>query len=242
MTITHIAANYGGNDDLTADLTTFDLPFNELVGGSPWIATAGRLLYLVCPADKTVGTYTDPDGWTPINKRVGADVSLGVWYRVAQGGESSVTLAWSTGIRFAGACVIEEDSITANGMASISANSGTGTVDHIASGSVDPGRPALAIAVVAVDSCSTWGGISSQPTWSDSYNNVVGQDDTGTPGSNNGFPGWSIATKSVSGSTSVDPTWTPSFDQAAITLAVFPLRLGPLPAQQPRMPAALLAR
>lgn len=241
MAISHIAANYGGNDDLTADLTTFDLPFNELVGGAAWTATPGRLLFLICAADKTVGTWTAPSGWTVVNERVGADVSLAVYYRVAQGGETTVTLAWSTGVRFAGACVIEEDSITANGMVSVSANSGTGTVDHIASGSADAGRPALAIAVVAVDSCSTWGGISSQPTWSDSYSNVAGQDDTGTPGSNNGFPGWSIATKSVSASTSVDPTWTPSFDQAAITLAVFPLRLAPLPVRG-RMATAILAR
>lgn len=242
MAVTHAAAGYAGDADLTANTTSITLDFNEYVGGSAWTATAGRVLYLMAAADKSVGTWNDPSGWTAINKRVGADVSLGVWYKVAAGGESSVTVTFTSGTRFLGAYVMERDDITATGMQSVSANSGTSDVDGIASGSVNPGGNAIAIAVVATDSTSAFGGINGQPTWSDSYTRVAGQNDTGTPSSNSGFPGWSVATKSVSASTSVEPDWSPNFDQAAITLVTFPLRLGPAPAPQVRMPFALLAR
>lgn len=242
MTLTHAAAVDAGSADVTPAMTTFDLPFNEYVDGAAWTATAGRVLYLMCAADKNVGTWTTPSGWTVINEQAGTDVSIGVWYRVAEGTETTVTLAWSTNVRMAGAYVMERDDITSRGLVPASANSGTTAVDSIASGSADAGRPAIAIAAVAVDSTTAFGGITGQPTWSDSYTRVAGQNDTGTPSSNSGFPGWSVATKSVSASTSVTPTWTPNFDQATITLVVFPLRLGPLPAPQPRLPMALLAR
>lgn len=242
MAISHAAAVDAGSADVTPAMTTFNLPFNEYVDGAAWTATSGRVLYLMCAADKSVGTWTDPSGWTAINKRVGTDVSLAVWYRVADGTETTVTLAWSTNVRMAGAYVMERDDTTINGLVSASANSGTTDVDSIASGSADAGRPAIAIAVVALDSTTAWGGISGQPTWSDSYTRVGGHNDTGTPSSNSGFPGWSVATKSVSASTSVTPSWSPNFDQAAITLAVFPLRLAPPPVPQLRLPQSILAR
>lgn len=242
MAITHISANYAGDDDGVADTTSITLPFNELVGGAAWTASPGRVLYLASAADKSIGTWNDPSGWTAVNKLANTDVSLAVWYKVADGSETTVTITFSAGTRFLGAVCFEEDSITATGLVSASANSGTSNVDLIASGSANPGRAALAVAIVATDSTTCMGGVSGQPTWSDSYTRITGHNDTGTPNSNSGFPGWSLATKSVSGSTSVTPTWTPNFDQAAITLVVFPLRLAPPPVPQMRLPMALLAR
>lgn len=220
---THNAAAYAGDDDLTANTTSITLNFNEISGGAAWAATEGRILYLAVSIDKSGGTLNDPDGWTSVRKYSATDVSQGVWVKRAKGGEKSVTVTFTNATRFLGAYAEERDDVTIAGMNSVTANSGTSTVDHIASGSVDPGGNAIGTAVVTVDSCSVWGGPTGQPTWSDSYTRAAGQNDTGTPGSNNGFPGWSVASKSVSASTSVDPTWTASFDQAVIVLTTFPL-------------------
>ena len=62
MAITHISANYAGDDDGVADTTSITLPFNELVGGAAWTASPGRVLYLASAAASYVTGAVIPVG------------------------------------------------------------------------------------------------------------------------------------------------------------------------------------
>jgi hypothetical protein len=202
-------------------ITTFDVPF-----AAP---TVGNVLIAVLAADKTIGTPTTPDGWTPVDQEINSNVSLVVYERVADGSETSITFLWSTPSRMTWGHVQERDDITVTGRTADSSTSGNSNVTSIATATVATAGDAIAIAAWAMDSCTGFtAGIDGQPSWSNSFARIAGQNDnSGTiPGANPGFPGASIAERSVTaGSYSTTASWDTS-DQAVTVLAIFPLAGG----------------
>lgn len=217
MSIVQQAAVAAGASSGTS-LTTFDVALGAT-------ATAGNVLVAACAADKTVGVWTTPSGWTVLVERVGNSASQAVYYRVSDGTETSVTFAWSSAIRFAGGYIREESGVTATGALTATANSGESSVTSLASGAVTAAGDGVAIAALAIDSASAFGGISGNATWNNAFIQDRGQSDTGgvpPDPTDPGFPGWGVASRSVSaGSVSVTPSWT-NGDQAVIALLVLP--------------------
>lgn len=257
MARTHHAAIGAGDANVTPLMTGFTLPFTEYVGGAVWTATEGRVLVAGLFVDKTIGTPTTPSGWTAGPVQVNANVSLVTYYKTAAGGESDITFAWSTNARFGGAWCGEYGAETLTGVLSNSATSGNTNVTSRATGNVTAptDRGSLAIFMWAMDSLNSYSTslypdpIDGQPTWS-AGSRIAGQNDIRStiPDENGGFPGWSVAELSVAaGAGTVSSTAShagtgATSDQASACVILLPLRLGPAPAPQVRMPFALLAR
>lgn len=189
----------------------------------PAAATAGRVLVAAVVVDKAAGSFTLPSGWTrAVADITGSDVSMMLIHRTAAGGETGVSITWSTAARFAGGWIGELSGVTLTGALASSANSGSSNVTSQSTGSVTATGAGDAIAILGVDSCSAFGGVSGQPTWTNSFTRQAGQDSISVPGADVGFPGWSVALRSVSaGSVSSTPSWG-SGDQAAAAVLVLP--------------------
>ncbi len=59
-------------------------------------ATAGNIIWCAVGIDKTSGALTTPSGFTTLFAQDSASVSTYVGYKVAAGGETAVTLTWTT--------------------------------------------------------------------------------------------------------------------------------------------------
>ena len=221
MPITNSAVVAAGDANVTPLMSSFTLTFG-------WTATAGRVLVAVFAGDKSTGTFTTPTGWTLGPSIINTDVTLILFYKVSDGTETQIAFSWTTLIRMAGAYCMERDDVTLTGILSNSANSGATTVTSQDTGSVTaPAVPTIAIAAWAMDSINSYPGgapLTSQPTWSNSFARVAGQNDTSAtiPGGNGGFPAWSVATLGVSangGSITTTADWTGgTADQAAAAI------------------------
>jgi hypothetical protein len=73
----------------------------------PAPATAGNALVMAVQTDKNAGTWTAPAGFTELGTLSGADVSIGVFGKVAAGGEQTVTAQWSSAVSGQNAALIE---------------------------------------------------------------------------------------------------------------------------------------
>lgn len=119
-------------------------------------AAAGNTLVSFLAIDKSAGaapTVTEA-GWTVAHAHVAADVSLAAAYKVAAGGETTVTWNWTTGEE-CGAWLGEDDGDAFD--ATNNANSGGVAVASQVTGSVTPAAAGTAYGAVAVDTGFNWG-------------------------------------------------------------------------------------
>lgn len=190
-------------------------------------ASAGNVLFNATAIDKSAGSFNVPSGYaTAAADYVSADVSLQTLIRTATAGNQSISPSWATAVRYGGGPLVEISGVTTTGMQTATNNSGASSVTSQGLVSaVTAAAAGIALVVVAVDSCSAWGGPSGNPTWAAGWTALTGQSTTGTPASNNGFPGWSLAYKLVVAGESVNPSasWSGgTADQAAIALIILP--------------------
>lgn len=76
-------SNFINNASATSGSITFDEP-----------TTAGRLLVLMVGFAANPGTFTPPSGWTLANDNTGANANVFMYYKIANGSETTVSASW----------------------------------------------------------------------------------------------------------------------------------------------------
>lgn len=182
-------------------------------------AGAGNLLVAVCAIDKSSGGFTAyPSGFTPIYEYDSANVSWHISYRIAAGGETSLSWTWTTS-RTSTQWVGEYSGLSATPLDQTqTANSGTTAVTSQTTGTTATTTQAneLAIVLCADD---TWGNMSSGRAWTNSFTEVSFYEATGSS-----RPGISVAEKSLSSTGTVESTFSttdPSGDQMVAAVLTF---------------------
>ena len=189
----------------------------------PAAATAGNLLYATIGTDKSSGTINAPSGWTLIGQSVGSSVSSARAYKIAEGGETSLTWTWTstadaaftfaewnvTGAAIMGTPVTNAASETTVTSATVTGVAATGQGLAFAGVSIDTGYPLQ------------W--TVDDPTWSDGYTLAVKEIGLGdaSAGSNGGAcsaVGYKILENGTATTTTM--SWTGA-DQASAFLDKF---------------------
>lgn len=189
-------------------------------GTLPTPATAGNALIAVFGIDKAAGTFTVPSGWTQLAQVSGASVSLFVIGKIAAGGETSVTVTYSTPA-FGGTTLLAEYSgVSGFGPVSAPAYSDTARTS-MALGPVTSTAAGRALAFLTMDSMDTVDPAASfTPAATGWTTRLVAT----SPTSTNGAPGIALdeLTAAVASGATVPSTtftWTRS-DQVAGALVL----------------------
>jgi len=121
-------------------------------------ATAGNLLITACSTDKDAVSWTPPSGFTIMDPYNGISVSLAMAWKVAAGGEQTIT--WTSSIEEHNAWVGEYSGLTSTPF-DVKAAANSAETDVAAQTSGTTGTTAqndeLAVAAFAVDSASIGG-------------------------------------------------------------------------------------
>lgn len=181
-------------------------------------ATAGNVLITAVGTDKSAGTYTQPSGFTLIHSYAGASVSGAMAYKIAAGGETSVQWQNTTDNESA-LWVGEYSGLAASNVLDIGieADSADAVVTSLSSGTSGATAQAdeLAIAMMAAD---TQGSVDGTRAWSNGFTEKAWIAD-----SNNGAPGLSIATTTLTSIGTQQTTYScvDTGDQMYVVLATF---------------------
>lgn len=181
-------------------------------------ATAGNLLVTACSTDKDSGAWTPPSGFTIIPDAYNnIDVSLAMAYKVAAGGETTITWT-SANSEEHNMWVGEYSGLTSSPLDVYQdANSGTSNTATQSSGTTGTTAQAdeLAVAIFTVDSAS----IGGTPSYNNGFTQIQQLSDV-----NSGNSVLWVATKVLSATGTVECTLTitgGSTDQMAGQVATF---------------------
>ena len=188
-----------------------------------WTATAGRLLILTASWDKDVDNLIEFTGglttWTNVDYRINADMVTGaMYYKVADGTETSVRLQWTNGedisIRvgeYSGIVSVDPLDVKSFGMTS-------GETSSVATGTTaaTSQNDEFAIAMMGSDSGDK---TNSGRSWSNGFTEVAWVH------SSSGDPGLSVAEKDLTSTGTVQTTFTTSEagDEMVAIVATFKL-------------------
>lgn len=194
----------------------------------PGAALAGNLLVMALAGDKNTGTVTMSDngdslGWTVEVSMPSASVSLYVCWKVADGGETTMTATTSgapgTGNTWYGAELEQTGSAAWSVVAKASTLTNETAVGSVSTGTTGAATyNGLALAVAAVDSQNTLTGTLS---WSNGY--TVENTPVNPAGSGGGNAGAYVAIKNVDAATTTNSTFasTAGTDQLSAAVVVF---------------------
>ena len=134
-------------------------------------ATAGNIIWCAVGIDKTSGALTVPAGFTTLFAQDSASVSTYVGYKVAAGGETAITLAWTTAAPAGAIMWLDEYSDTNTGGSWTILGSANHPTDETTAATWSSGTTAATtaqgqgLAWFSIDSSST----ATAPTYSNSF-------------------------------------------------------------------------
>src|SRR6266568_3082976 len=134
-------------------------------------ATAGNIIWCAVGIDKTSGALTTPSGFTTLFAQDSASVSTYVGYKVAAGGETAVTLTWTTAAPAGAIMWLDEYSDTNTGGLWTILGSANHPTDETTAATWSSGTTAATttqgqgLAWFSIDSSST----ATAPTYSNSF-------------------------------------------------------------------------
>jgi len=134
-------------------------------------ATAGNIIWCAVGIDKTSGALTVPAGFTTLFAQDSASVSTYVGYKVAAGGETAITLAWTTAAPAGAIMWLDEYSDTNTGGLWTILGSANHPTDETTAATWSSGTTAATtaqgqgLAWFSIDSSST----ATAPTYSNSF-------------------------------------------------------------------------
>src|SRR6266705_993580 len=134
-------------------------------------ATAGNIIWCAVGIDKTSGALTTPSGFTTLFAQDSASVSTYVGYKVAAGGETAITLAWTTAAPAGAIMWLDEYSDTTTGGSWTILGSANHPTDETTAATWSSGTTAATtaqgqgLARFSIDSSST----ATAPTYSNSF-------------------------------------------------------------------------
>src|SRR6266704_1202280 len=134
-------------------------------------ATAGNIIWCAVGIDKTSGALTTPSGFTTLFAQDSASVSTYVGYKVAAGGETAITLTWTTAAPAGAIMWLDEYSDTNTGGLWTILGSANHPTDETTAATWSSGTTAATtaqgqgLAWFSIDSSST----ATAPTYSNSF-------------------------------------------------------------------------
>ena len=182
-------------------------------------ATAGNLIWFAAGLDKSAGTITAPAGFTALLSHNSTSISTYIGYKVAAGGETTITVSRSSSSVSGDTAWVGEFADSAGGTWSVisTATHATdeSTVTSWSSGTAaDPARTCAAIAFFAIDSGSSGSGSQS---FSNSFTQLNGWANSGL---GDMAVGWLSSTAGGSTKESTH-THTSTADQVSGAIATF---------------------
>lgn len=213
-------------------ITIVQSPITANTGGSTTTlsttmtsVTAGNLILVILFGDKTLGTINTPTSsgattYTQIQKASLTSVSGSMYYKVANGGETTITQTWTTSQRASLLC-LEISGLDTTSPLDVSAMTATGNtvVKTISTGTTGQRVQDNEFAV-AVNYVDTYSSASSGTAWTNGFTAVITADADPAGGGEGG----QVATKTLSapqGTVETTFSTTATGDQMMAIVAVF---------------------
>lgn len=221
-----LALNPATNDPLRVQVGEYDSGGNSVVSATvtlPEPATAGNLLVAVGSVDKTASYNDPPAGWSRIiADNSNAGVSQQYIYKIAAGGETSVTLTPVSVSRSQSALIAEYMNVGTLGVTAQNSQGTPATTCSSGTTASNSNVPALGVSFFGSDSAAN---VEIGRTYSNGFDEYAftGEASAGTPGSN-------LADKVLVASGTVETTFTTTDtgDEMLGAIGVFYTLSGPV--------------